>query len=553
MHVWKICPLRALGIAACDEARARMIGKHVLDLIEARAPNHDDPFVQSIASCLTDLQAFVAGQSMSQQLEAIVAPARFHNVNESSLEGLHASTNRSLNSARNYGPVHMALAHHLASIRRCLGSVDVSGSLSETTKAFQTLAHCCRQVDRADKCLTMLDIDKHPVIAAMKGSKDIQVVSRARMRPSTIKVIYHCDSASLHCDTSAFPSPAVKAAIPVESQARHCIAPHEPVWHEAMVEHIMTQIQSDDVFLLVPIRRLGALGSSLLQLFETAVGSETAVGGEEFEFSSAPVPLTTTVKGSIEDQHAWIALSCVHFNASKLKRSKYQVGRLSVDHVVVAVHAARHCPNSSCKWKVALDPMDSEHRVMVLSALSCEALSSLWIATRKPSLQVMLAAKHLPSLTVEDRERVDGTITLLCSSGAGPGQQRYVIKGEEAGNAESWRLVALEALGLATRQVATGTGRMTSKRTPDSTYWQLTRRGVSACVQCHPLVEPTQAIAPRADVGLIRNMDTLELLVRLEKHEFSMKISSGQRTVPPYDPTDPNSLKVFYIKKVNVD
>ena len=160
----------------------------------------------------------------------------------------------------------MALAHHLASIRRCLGSVvDVSGSLSETTKAFQTLAHCCRQMDRADKCLTLLDIDEHPVIAAMKGSKDIQVVSRARMRPTTIKVIYHCDSAFLHCDTSAFPSPAVKAAIPVESQASHCIAPHEPVWHEAMVELIMTQIQSNDVFLLVPIRRLGALRSSLLQ------------------------------------------------------------------------------------------------------------------------------------------------------------------------------------------------------------------------------------------------------------------------------------------------
>ena len=101
--MWNICPLRALGIAACDEARARMIGKHVLDLIEARAPNHDDPFVQSIASCLTDLQAFVAGQSMSQQLETIVAPAGFHNVNESSIEGLHASTNRSLNAARNYG------------------------------------------------------------------------------------------------------------------------------------------------------------------------------------------------------------------------------------------------------------------------------------------------------------------------------------------------------------------------------------------------------------------------------------------------------------------
>ena len=544
MSVWRTLPLVALGLAACDQDRARIAGEMVLDFFNKQLAFHDHPFVKAVCADLTALRSFIDGGPMSSDLEDAVASARFHLINEGPIEGLHAHSNRTISTARNFKGVHMALSHHLSSIRNFVGSAQARGELGDH---LEELAHACNHTNRSDRCLEMLNIDKHPVISDMVVHSKLDIVSRSRYRPTVIKVIYHCDAPSLHCDSSDMPAPIVpeKTIANIEEAP----GPVGDLWgsilHSAMVQHIRMLLTDGEYdFMLVPVGQLSALKDTLLTPLNVALGAPEKFGCDVFKLSGAPVAgdgaeTREDTRGPFQDCDEWIALSVVHMNSSQLKHSKYSQHHLTSQSIVVAAHNAEHvAERASCEWMVFVDPITAEHHVLNLDKLECSVLSQLSLAKHGDSIRMKLPLRYLPSVAAHDRDKVDDVLTKMCFTGAALGGQRYAVQSADLGSDESWRLASLESFGLVSRSTS-GSG---------PTYWQLTGQGVQSCSPCRSLCPPVQAIAARDNVNAFKDMDVLELLLQLEKSGFVPHQRGARQQVPPYEPHVEGSPKVFYIR-----
>ena len=117
---------------------------------------------------------------------------------------MHAILGRNIKWAPRHGPVHVAMQHHGAEIRR---------ELEEHNDTLAKLVLNCEHSRNAELCVETLGLTEHRVIKSLKQAHGSQI-NRHPVIKDVVKAIYHIDRETLH-------TPATNLGPPPEDIDRH--------------------------------------------------------------------------------------------------------------------------------------------------------------------------------------------------------------------------------------------------------------------------------------------------------------------------------------------
>ncbi len=179
------------------------MGAHCLSPFHAGSSGSSHPRCQELLQAGGPVQQFVDGSEPCDSLKCWMGLSRSVNANEQWLEGLHAITQRGISWGRRMGPVHVALIHHLPSIK--LGLTAGGDEEGE----YNALAMYCNKVRPLGAYVSQLALGMHPVLRPILSQVhwETSVLSDYPHRATAVRVIYHRDGPSLFGDLSQLPGP----------------------------------------------------------------------------------------------------------------------------------------------------------------------------------------------------------------------------------------------------------------------------------------------------------------------------------------------------------
>ena len=250
---WQQHPYVLFGIAHHDPQERIKAAKRSLSLYDSAAAEADGDHAlvlpglcheccsKDISSCRAELQMLAQGETEWEKLPKLCLVAgkcKFVPVAERWVEGLRASTKRSVRAAPHAGPAHVAFEFMLPFLRRWLEEVPQRlGMLADHAHATSHLLRLCRACG----------VLNHPQIQELcQLNQHGQLLLPHKLRPKVVEVLLHCDAAShfrkLPATLMLQDQKAMHPELPAAVAHAVLTDAWERMWSKYALQHIKTSV-----------------------------------------------------------------------------------------------------------------------------------------------------------------------------------------------------------------------------------------------------------------------------------------------------------------------